>query len=157
MSATPTLSRSSHKLSPQAKALYLALLARMVKANHALRTAVRRQEDGGCNVAALLMDPWEDLLVPLQWEDVEAVWGLMAGADTSDAWLLRHLVEEITDSHMLVLRGTFMGLETLWPVTAVQVVASEEERVSWVEEVYPKLKELLSLLPGHLNKGVPED
>lgn len=157
VSATPTLSRSSHKLSPQAKALYLALLARMVKANHALRTAVRRQEDGGCNVAALLMDPWEDLLVPLQWEDVEAVWGLMAGADTSDAWLLRHLVEEITDSHMLVLRGTFMGLETLWPVTAVQVVASEEERVSWVEEVYPKLKELLSLLPGHLNKGVPED
>jgi hypothetical protein len=149
--ATPAL--TSSKLTPQSRALYLALLARLLKLNQGLRSRVRSKADGRVNVTALLMDPWEDLVVPLQWEDVEAVWGLSAGAATSDAWLLRHLVQELTDNHLLMLRGSFPARETLWPVTAVQVVASEEERVAWVRDAYPHIKDLLSTLTGLFTLG----
>ena len=142
----------SPRLSRQALALYHALLARLLERNGALRAHVRNRDDGTVNLVSLMDStaPWEDLLVPLTWAEVEAVWGACAGAASSDAGLLRHLVHELTDHQLFQLRGPYMGGETLWPATAAQVAASEKEGSEWAREAAPRLVELMNMAGAFL-------
>jgi hypothetical protein len=140
----------SPRLSLRAAALYLALLAKLVERNGALRASVRSRSDGAVNLVCLMDGtvPWEDLLVPLTWHEVEGVWAATAGAAAGDDALLRHLVHELADHQLFLLRGTFLCDEALWPVTAVQVAASAGEQRDWARDAVPRLRELLGLVAG---------
>lgn len=167
IAAAPTLTASS-KVSAQGTRLYHALLARLVLRNAALRKLVRLP-NGDINLVHLMdgVESWEDVLVPLQWNDVVKVWresagGGLGGDDATlaqDTGLLRHLVHELTDHHLFMLRGTQFSSETLWPVTAVQVAGSEEERATWAEQVPPRVRELMKyVLPvANTNTGIQPD
>ena len=140
-SATPA---PSPRLSARAATLYHALLAALLAHNGALRALVRCKSDGTVNLVGLMdgTAPWEDMQVPLQWAEVEAVWGRCAGAAGSDAALLRLHVRELTEHQLLHQRGSCMGHETLWPVTAAQVAGSEQERLGWAKEAARRLAPL---------------
>ena len=144
-SATP---EPSSRLSPRATALYSALLAKLQERNGTLRAHVMSMNDKRVNLVRLKdwTVPWEDLVTPLSWAEVQGVWTASAGASAGDTALLRHLVHELADHQLFQLRGNYLQDETLWPVTAVQVAVSGiEQRVWAARDAVPVLKDLLDL------------
>jgi hypothetical protein len=149
--AAPAASLPSDLASPGAPPLFQALLARL-RASNAKLCALTRNADGGVNFVAI-MDPsnhWEGAVVPLQWAEVEDVWGectrsLGQPQAATDSGLLRRLVDDITDAHLLHQRQGSSGGMELWPVTVAQVVSAGSVPTDWMEQASLRLEPLTKL------------
>ena len=136
------------RLSEGGKALYYALLEKLVARNAALRSLVRDKVSGGVNLASIMDGsmPWEKKLVPLSGADVEAAWGACgAGAAMGDPQPMMHRVRELADHQLFFLQGAHVKDLALWPITAAQVCCSDEERQDWATVALSELKGLLDL------------
>lgn len=95
--------------------------------------------------------PWEEKVVPLQWAEVEKVWGECTGSSLSaphsamDSGLLKRLVDDITDAHLLHQRQSKNGGLELWPVTVAQVVSAGQVPTDWLAQASLRLEPLTKL------------
>jgi hypothetical protein len=135
--AVPSLGEFEY---PGTPLLFQGLLQKLTLKNARLRK-LTRLSSGNANLLAI-MDPqckWEEAVVPLKWNEVEAVFarlklatpGAVGAHDSSmlppASAMLMHMIDELTDKHLVHMHFP-QGREAaeLWPITAAQVVAGGE-------------------------------
>jgi hypothetical protein len=77
-------------------------------------------------------EPWEDLLRPLPWGDVESAWSELAKSKErpNPSGYLLALVNFLTDASLLSLRLDPPAGYCVWPASAAQLVYSYEPTVT---------------------------
>lgn len=144
LSKTPASAAELH-----ARELFVELLRLLQDANSELRSLLR-SKDGSANTTAVMRENWEDMVKPLEWEQVQRAWSELAKSkklpDPNSGSYVTMLVNILCDADLVSLRldpGT--PGNRLWPACAAQLTYSYENTLTakLLEEAARQLQPLV--------------
>lgn len=111
-------------LSPEAVRLLDELLRRLVAANKKLSKALRNN-DGSCNIQALLTDDWEEKVASIDFTDAQTAFLAIAKESNfslEDAFF-HGVLGELADHGLVAIRNDRDGMgDRIWPSSTSQIV-----------------------------------